>query len=122
MNRRCAAITKAGQPCRAIPAAGKEYCAGHDPVLQDARRKDGEMYAKRAPNLELEGIKRLLYRLAEAVESGEVDTRKGAVLVQIYNALRGAIEDQRRIRELEDVVARLEALEEQNNPPQRWAR
>jgi hypothetical protein len=63
--------------------------------------------AFREAHAELENIKIILYRIADAVEGGSIDARRGAVLVQVYNAIRGCIEDQRRIRELEDVITRL---------------
>jgi len=109
MNRQCQATTKAGTPCKTIPALGNPYCPAHDPARDEERRrlgsKGGRLSGK--PHAELENIKIILYRIADAVEGGSIDARRGAVLVQVYNAIRGCIEDQRRIRELEDVIARL---------------
>ena len=123
MNRQCQATTKAGTPCKTIPALGNPYCPAHDPARDEERRrlgsKGGRLSGK--PHAELENIKTILYRIADAVEGDSIDARRGAVLVQVYNAIRGCIEDQRRIRELEDVIARLETLEQQQDPAHRWA-
>jgi hypothetical protein len=125
---RCNAITKSGETCKGVPKAGNEYCPAHDPARDEERQRHGSMGGKRAgrgrpqpPQLELEGVKETLYRLAADIESGKLDTRAGAVLVQIFNAIRGAIEDQRKVRELEEVMERVAALENrQNGGARRW--
>ena len=112
----CAAITKAGGTCKGIPIDASDYCYAHHPDYKEQQRRLGAKGGKRAgrgrPQTELEGIKTTLYRIAADIESGKLEKGVGAVLVQVYNAIRGCIEDQRKIRELDEVLDRLQALEE----------
>jgi hypothetical protein len=85
--------------------------------MDDERRRRASRGGKRAgrgrPQTELEGIKAELYRIAHDIEAGKLEKGVGAVLVQVYNSIRGAIEDQRKVRELDEVLERIEALESQ---------
>jgi hypothetical protein len=41
MDRRCSAKNKAGDPCRATPLKGREWCSAHDPDLPESARFKG---------------------------------------------------------------------------------
>jgi hypothetical protein len=56
-------------------------------------------------------VKREIRRVIEAVDRGQTERGVGAVLFQGFNTLLKAIETERRIREMEDIEARLEELE-----------
>jgi hypothetical protein len=68
--------------------------------------------ARSKPNRELPSIKALLEDLTERVLSGELATGQAAVANQLINTRLRAIEAERKIKETEELAARLEALEE----------
>jgi hypothetical protein len=114
---KCPAITRSGEACKGIPIDDSGYCYAHHPDHAQERRAYGSKGGKRGgrgrPQAELEDIKATLYRIASEIENGEIDTRTGAVLVQVFNSIRGCVEDQRKIKETEELEARLSELEEQ---------
>ena len=67
--------------------------------------------ARSKPNRELPSIKVLLEDLTERVLSGELATGQAAVANQLINTRLRAVELERKIRETEELAARLEALE-----------
>jgi len=56
-------------------------------------------------------IKALLEDLTDRVLSGDLETGRAAVVNQLINTRLRAIEQERKVRELEDVLVRIEALE-----------
>ena len=112
----CSTIKSNGTRCKGQAIGNSEWCFSHHPDMEEERRR-GARGGKRAgrgrPQTELEGIKTELYRIARDIEAGKLDKGVGAVLVQVYNSIRGAIEAQRKVRELDEVLDRLTALENQ---------
>jgi hypothetical protein len=68
--------------------------------------------ARSKPNRELHSIKTLLENLTERVLAGEIETGRAAVANQLVNTRLRAIEQERKLRELEELAERLEALED----------
>ena len=107
----CRAIKASGDPCKA-PATGPHgYCWAHDPANAERRSKMASKAARSKPNRELPSIKVLLEDLTERVLSGELQTGQAAVANQLINTRLRAIEQERKMRELEELAERLEALE-----------
>ena len=77
----------------------------------DKRRRMASKAARSKPNRELSSIKALLEDLTERVLSGELETGRAAVANQLTNTRLRAIEQERKLRELEELEGRLEALE-----------
>jgi hypothetical protein len=94
---------------------GAEWCWNHHPDYEEARRrwasKGGKRGGRGRPQREAEGIKVLLEDLTERVLSGDLETGRAAVANQLVNTRLRAIEQERKMRELEDLEERLEALE-----------
>jgi hypothetical protein len=67
-------------------------------------------------------IKRQIRRVIEAVDSGDTERGVGAVLFQGFNTLLKAVEQERKVAELEDVLARLDELEAKQRQPMKGAR
>ncbi|MGH3146573.1 MAG: hypothetical protein ACRDTR_12305, partial [Rubrobacter sp.] len=61
---------------------------------------------------ELHDLQRQIKDLAAEVLDGTADRGRAAVANQLYNTLIRAIEQERRVRELDELASRLEALEE----------
>jgi len=95
---------------------GSEWCIGHDPKKADARRRRASKGGKRGgrgrPQTELAGIKARLSDLAEAVLAEEVDRANAAVAGQLLNTVIRAVGVELKVREQQDLVERLEELEE----------
>ena len=111
---RCAAITSAGERCK-LDATNGSYCWSHDPENADERRRRARRGGKARGGGELSEIKRLLEDLTSRVLKAEgcepLDTGPAAVANQLINTRLRAIEQERKIRETEDLEARIEALE-----------
>jgi hypothetical protein len=113
---RCAGITAAGSRCKAEAMPGEEWCWNHHPDYEQARRRRASKGGKRGgrgrPQRETEAIKALLEDLTERVLSGDLDTGPAAVANQLVNTRLRAIEQERKIKETEELEARIGALEQ----------
>jgi len=118
----CAGIRADGGRCGAQAIRSSEYCVNHHPDYEDARRRRNSKGGKRGgrgrPSVELARLQARFEELADKVLSGEVERGVGAVAGQLLNGARACVRDTLSAREQEELVARLEALEEgleQNN-------
>jgi hypothetical protein len=112
---RCSGIRADGGRCGAQAIRGSEHCVNHHPDYEDARRRRNSKGGKRGgrgrPQAQLADVKALLEDLTEQVLSGELETSRAAVANQLINTRLRAIETERKIKETEDLEARIEALE-----------
>jgi hypothetical protein len=113
---KCSAITNSGASCRGVPIGGSQWCYAHHPDHTEERRRYGERGGKRGgrgrPLREMRDLKALLEDLTEQVLDGRVQTNVAAVANQLVNTRLRAIELERRIKETEELEARIEALEQ----------
>jgi hypothetical protein len=107
---------------------GYGTCYGHRPDLAEERKrnaaKGGRSGGRGRGSGELTSIKAQLAEMLDTVLSGVVPTAPYAVGNQILNTLLRAVELERKIRETDDLAARLEALEragEDTKGGKRWA-
>jgi hypothetical protein len=107
----CRATKANGEPCTLSATGPQGFCWAHDPANRDKRRRMASRAAKSKPNRELSSVKALLEDLTERVLSGELATGQAAVANQLVNTRLRAIEQERKIRETEELAERLEALE-----------
>ncbi len=112
MNAVCRADKRNGSPCTAPATGANGYCWAHDPANAEKRRRIASRGGRGRGGGELPDLKRQLKDLAADVLKGEVGTGPAAVVNQILNTVIRAIEQERKQRELEEMAARLEALEE----------
>ena len=75
--------------------------------------------ARSKPKRELPSIKALLVDLTERVLSGELQTGPAAVANQLINTRLRAIEAERKIKETEELEARIEDLEAKLGQPRK---
>ena len=109
----CGAIKADGVRCKNLAAKGSEWCSAHDPDRADARRRAASKGGKsKGGGAELVELKKNLSTLISNVLSGSVDRADAAVVGQLYNVKLRAIEQERKLRETEDLERRLEELEE----------
>lgn len=108
---RCAANKPNGEPCERIVSASQTYCFAHDPANAERRSRSASKAARSKPNRELAALKDRLRTVADGVLGGAVEPKRGAVAVQALSALTRAIEQERKIREIEELEERLSDLE-----------
>ncbi len=115
---KCAAIKPDGERCKGVAIRSSEWCPAHHPEHKERRRraasKGGKSGGRGRPQTELQEVKALLADLTTRVlreEGAEpLETGPAAVANQLINTRLRAIEVERKIREQELILPRLEAL------------
>jgi hypothetical protein len=110
---RCAGAKRDGTPCERIVGAPQRYCYAHDPARAEARKRNASKGGRSKPNREILDIKNHLKELTLEVLSGAVATAPYAVANQLINTRLRAVEVERKIREQDELLERIERLEEQ---------
>ena len=112
---RCAGKKEDGSPCERIVGASHSYCYSHDPERAAERRRNASRGGRSKANAEIAGLKAQLRKLAADVLSGEVERGAATAVNQIINSQARLLELERelerKIKETEELEARLEALE-----------
>ncbi len=114
----CRSITQYGRPCQNPAQPGKTVCWSHDESNAEQRRRNaraGGVAAHSPATLEIGELKDELKALARDVKEGKVTPAIGTVLNQICNTIIRAVEQERKVRELDEVVERLDRLEGRGN-------
>jgi hypothetical protein len=125
--RQCSANKRDGSPCTLQAQGESGLCWAHDPANAEARRRGQSRGGRSKPISELMVLKGKLDTLGDNILSGKVNRGDAAVAVTAYSAAVKAIEALVKVRELEEsrlietglkvreqeqLVERLEALEE----------
>lgn len=108
---RCRGTKPNGDPCERIVPASQEYCYSHDPARKEERRRNASKAGRSTGSREISDLKGRISDVVDGVLDGSVERGAGAVAIQGLNALRGALELERKVRELDELEARLDALE-----------
>src|SRR5215208_3940666 len=107
----CAAVKRDGSPCT-LQATGKQgLCWAHDPKNAEQRRRRASKGGRGKANTEVRDLKSLIADLTDRVLEGTLEKGKAAIANQLLNTQLRAIELERRVREQENILARIEALE-----------
>jgi hypothetical protein len=109
---RCAGIKRDGGRCTVVVGPGVTHCYQHDPDRAEERKRNASRGGRSRGGGELAYLKKQLKDLAGDVLDGSVDRGRAAVANQILNTVIRAIEQERKLRELEELAGRIEALEE----------
>jgi hypothetical protein len=102
---------------------GVQWCFNHDPARADERKRNASRAGKSRPNRELSDIKTVLYKLTCRVLSSDIPPGPASVANQLTNTRLRAIDLERRIRDQEELEARIGELErdaEQRKGGQSW--
>jgi hypothetical protein len=119
LNSVCTATKRDGSPCT-LPANGQHgLCWAHDPKNAERRRRGASRGGKAKAQREITALKKQLEELAEDVLAGRVERGTAAVVNQLLNTKLRAIELERKIREQDELLERLEVLEAQRGT-RRW--
>jgi hypothetical protein len=114
----CSAIAGSGQRCKGVVVRGSDLCAAHDPRYQERRRSGAKRGGRKRPgaSAELATLKAELATLYSAAAAGRVETSRAAVCAQIQNVRLRLLDQQRRWFEADELEARIEALEAEQDP------
>jgi hypothetical protein len=108
---KCAGIKRDGGRCAVVVGPGQSHCFAHDPDRADERRRNAARGGRMKGSGEIADLKKLLANLAADVLDGKVERGTAAVVNQIVNTRARLLEVERKIKEAEELEARLEALE-----------
>jgi hypothetical protein len=104
-----------------LPSTGVSgLCWAHDPANAERRRRGQSRGGKNKPSRELSGLKAQLQDLTRDVLVGDLETGRAAVANQLINTRLRAVELERKIRETEELEARIEALEQPQEGGRKW--
>ena len=126
---RCAAIKAGGEPCKALPMSGSQWCYSHHPdnALKHAKNgsKGGRVAGRgrpRSTSRELAGVRAKLREVIDAVRTGELERGVGTAVFMGYGTLLKVYEAERKALEIEQILERLETLEshERDRSGRRW--
>ena len=113
---KCTAITRGGERCKGIAIDSSGYCYAHHPDHEQNRRqaarKGGRRGGRGRPVSELARLGARFEELADKVLAGEVERGVGAVVGQLLNGARACVRDGLAAREQEELIGRMEQLEE----------
>jgi hypothetical protein len=68
--------------------------------------------AARISSVEIRDLKKRISLVIEAVLEGSQDRNRAALAIQGFNALRSVLELERKVKEQEEILERIEALEQ----------
>ena len=108
----CQGIKRDGGRCTASVPAGVQWCFNHDPERAAERKRNASRAGKSTGGREIRDLKRRISDVIDAVLEGSQDRGRAAVAIQGFNALRSTLELERKVRELDELEARIEALEQ----------
>lgn len=115
MNR-CLGTKRDNSPCKVTVEPPKTYCWWHDPANAETHKqaasKGGKRGGRGRSQAELARLGARFEELADKVLYGEVERLVGAVVGQLLNGARACVRDGLAAREQEELIARIEQLEE----------
>ena len=112
LDGQCRATKPNGERCRGAAKGPSGYCWATDPKNAQRRRRTASKAARSKPSREIRDLKKQLEDLASEVLAGRVERGNAVAVNQILNTRLRALEVERKIREQDELEARIEALEE----------
>ena len=113
---KCSGITQAGTACQGIPIEGSQWCYVHHPDHAEERRRHGSKGGRRGgrgrPIAELGALRDENADIRRRLLEGELLPNVAAVAVQSINTDIRAVGAAMKAREQEELVERLEGIEE----------
>ena len=108
---RCPGTKRDGSQCTTIVKPPQTHCYQHHPERADERKRNAAKAGKSVGGREIRDLKRRISDVVDAVLEGSQDRGRAAVAIQGFNALRGVLELERKVKEQEEILERIEALE-----------
>ena len=101
-DRRCQGTNRAGDPCRAAPLTGSQWCSAHDPQLPAAARFGSPEQATEAAT----GVQRRTPSVTEKLRE-RVEQEADAILAVYFEALAEGQDIEQRMRAAERLLDRV---------------
>ena len=111
----CQGIKRDGGRCTASVPVGVQWCFNHDPERAAERKRNASRAGRSTGGREIRDLKRRISNVIDAVLEGSQDRGRAAVAIQGFNALRGTLELERKVKETDELEARIEELEQVQN-------
>ena len=108
----CDGIKRDGGRCTVIVGPGQSHCYQHDPARSQERKRNASKGGRSKGNPKVARLDKQLEDLAADTLEGKVERGVAAVVNQIINTRARLVELERKLREQEELEARLEALED----------
>ncbi len=110
---KCAGSKADGTGCERLISSSAVYCYSHDAERAQERSRHASKAAKaKGPTGELAAVKAQLRTIADDVLEGKLDKGRGSVAAQVLGVFTRVVEVERKIREADELEARLDALEQ----------
>ncbi len=122
MTARCRATKANGEGCRA-PATGQHgFCWAHSPENAEKRRRTASKGGRAKRSRDADEVMRAVQGVIDGVLAGTIERGVGAVALQGYNVQARLIDLRRKIKETDELEARIQELERQDEQPRhgRW--
>ena len=120
---RCRYLRRDGAPCGGVATEIHGGCFQHDASYELDRKRAAKRGQKgkasgheRSGTADLERLKTGFEELARRVLDGEADKSDAAVVTQLCNGARSCILASAKLREIEEIETRIEALETTMQP------
>jgi len=110
----CTATKDDGTACERIVSASQRFCFAHDPARASERSRNASKAARSKPSRELKVVKERLRTLAEDVLEARVDQDAAGVAARILGVYLRAVEAERKVQEQEEILERIDALEQRS--------
>ncbi len=120
MTRQCSGITRSGGRCTHTAKGPSGFCHLHDPARASERSRSASRAGKSTGGREIRDLKKRISEVVEAVLEGSQDRGRAAVAIQGLTALRSVLELERKVREGDELEARIEELEQTREGGKRW--
>jgi hypothetical protein len=108
----CRATKANGEPCKAPATEPSGWCWAHAPEHASRRSRMASRAAKSKPSREIRDLKKQLEDLAASVLDGTIERGDAVVVNQILNTRARLIELERKVREQDELLERLDVLEQ----------
>jgi len=97
----CAGIKWDGGRCTTVVKPPQTHCYQHDPDRAEERRRNASRAGRSAGGRDIRDLKRRISEVVDAVLEGSQDRGRAAVAIQGFNALRGVLDLERKVKETE---------------------
>ena len=112
MSRQCPSTKRDGERCSGSVPEGKYYCWFHDPANSDKRRQAASKGGKGNRAKLSKHLHTRLDELIEQVVGGELEPYPASIAGQLIKVKISLMEMERKIKETEDLEARVGELTE----------
>ncbi|MBA3473392.1 MAG: hypothetical protein H0T57_09255 [Rubrobacter sp.] len=108
---RCSGVKRDNSQCERIVGESNAYCFAHDPLRKEERSANASKAGKGNRSKVSKDLHTLLEDLTERVVGGGLEPYPASVAGQLVGVRLRLLEYERKLKEVEEIDARLEELE-----------